>query len=788
MAEHCPDHGRHRLRVMIVSRDLSFGAGGMEKTAANLANHMAAAGPETCLVYRHNPKGAPLYAISEQVRRVPITGDPASLAEAAQEFCPDVIVYFYATHRERADIVALAQTGIPVVLHEGSNPQRVVETNWAAPKGLSLEQARLERQALMSMCARLRFTLPDYLDSLPPELRRDAVAFPNAFAPADPANLGIRSREGRKIFLNVGGLKRVKNVMAAIRAFATIAADLPDWDFHIFSAPQNNLVGPELDAFVARHGLEPRVKVFAPTPHIGREYGRSHIHVIASKEEGLPNCVAEAARHALPSIGFACCAGTNSMIVPERNGLLADCGEGEIESLAAAMRRMAEDHASRERWGQTALEESAIYDPARIFAQWEALIADAARDRCSLEERHRRRFGDSHQGRILRQVQKASFGAPPWPAEPPYPFDEDPPRVSIIVFPSDEDGIPAETLQSIADCPYPAKEVIVVDEGSIGGSTDGSPAVISEACARHGWRLVRYAASGGPSAARNAGLEAATGEYVHFWDAGDLYASDGIGRLLRAMWNNCADIGLGRATRDGEIMAHCDRSMHEVPPVTFASDPDCLRAPSCRCMVYRRDFLLAHELRFEPGLYMQDFELNLRAFPLAERISPTTAILGECRPVEDPAAPHRSAHHDAALKIEELTHDFYARNGLHALDAVSQQHVLGTVLPMFVQRARRDRMPVDDDTQSHELDFELLTRLRERMPRLSEGLRRLGGADPRLALSYFAIREGYLIWLCDFLAGRKPAGDVIGCLAAIPAEHPMLRHLLTRLAAADGEA
>ncbi|WP_340110386.1 glycosyltransferase [Pikeienuella sp. HZG-20] len=114
--------------------------------------------------------------------------------------------------------------------------------------------------------------------------------------------------------------------------------------------------------------------------------------------------------------------------------------------------------------------QSVIYDPERIFARWEALIAEAAADRANGEERMRRRFGEVGEWRRLRAVQRASLGAEPWPAPPARPFDEAPPMVSIVIPLFDKQDFIAETLGTVAACSYAEKEVIVVDDCSTDAS------------------------------------------------------------------------------------------------------------------------------------------------------------------------------------------------------------------------------------------------------------------------------------------------------------------------------
>ena len=87
------------------------------------------------------------------------------------------------------------------------------------------------------------------------------------------------------------------------------------------------------------------------------------------------------------------------------------------------------------------------------------------------------------------------------------------------------------TLRSLLDQSYRNLEVIVVDDGS----TDETAAVITEWAARDDRvRLVSLPENQGRSRARNAGLEAAHGEWVAINDADDLWHPDRIAELVAA--------------------------------------------------------------------------------------------------------------------------------------------------------------------------------------------------------------------------------------------------------------
>lgn len=95
-----------------------------------------------------------------------------------------------------------------------------------------------------------------------------------------------------------------------------------------------------------------------------------------------------------------------------------------------------------------------------------------------------------------------------------------------------------ETLRSILAQTLPADEIIVVDDGS----TDDT-AVIAASFGPP-VKVIRRA-NGGPAAARNTGLAASTGEYVHFFDSDDLAAPNKHEVQMRALEKSGADIALG---------------------------------------------------------------------------------------------------------------------------------------------------------------------------------------------------------------------------------------------------
>jgi hypothetical protein len=98
--------------------------------------------------------------------------------------------------------------------------------------------------------------------------------------------------------------------------------------------------------------------------------------------------------------------------------------------------------------------------------------------------------------------------------------------ISVIIPTYNGAGFIAEALRSVEAQRYPAFEILVVDDGS----TDGLDAVLATVDVPH--RLIRQE-NRGPAAARNRGIQEATGEWIAFLDVDDLWTPGALQRLTR---------------------------------------------------------------------------------------------------------------------------------------------------------------------------------------------------------------------------------------------------------------
>lgn len=114
------------------------------------------------------------------------------------------------------------------------------------------------------------------------------------------------------------------------------------------------------------------------------------------------------------------------------------------------------------------------------------------------------------------------------------------PLISIIIPVYNTATYLEQCMQSILQQTYQQLEIILVDDGS----TDSSP----QLCARYAKQDSRVQlitqANAGLSAARNAGIQVATGQYLTFVDSDDYVAVDYIAYLLNLCQNHHAQLSI----------------------------------------------------------------------------------------------------------------------------------------------------------------------------------------------------------------------------------------------------
>jgi glycosyltransferase involved in cell wall biosynthesis len=133
----------------------------------------------------------------------------------------------------------------------------------------------------------------------------------------------------------------------------------------------------------------------------------------------------------------------------------------------------------------------------------------------------------------------------------PAPLRHDPPAVSVIIPTYNYGRFLSHALDSVLEQTYPAREVIVVDDGS----TDETPSVLAHYKDRI---CVIHQCRSGASAARNAGAMVASGELLAFLDSDDVWLPRKLERQVERL-----------QTEPGLGLIHCGIEEIDVTRASF---------------------------------------------------------------------------------------------------------------------------------------------------------------------------------------------------------------------------
>ena len=170
------------------------------------------------------------------------------------------------------------------------------------------------------------------------------------------------------------------------------------------------------------------------------------------------------------------------------------------------------------------------------------------------------------------------------------------PRFSVVVPVFNRAALIGDTLDSILAQGFDDDfEIVVVDDGS----TDGSLDVLRAYTERHGERIrVVQQQNAGPGKARNAGIEAARGDYIAFLDSDDLWLPWTLSTYARVIKEHGEPAFVAGAPRvfhePGEVRALAQSKPEELRCEAFADyfgSGETWRWFSASSFVMRRDAL-----------------------------------------------------------------------------------------------------------------------------------------------------------------------------------------------------
>ena len=142
-----------------------------------------------------------------------------------------------------------------------------------------------------------------------------------------------------------------------------------DWNLDIFGQGEWK---EWLQQLIDEKHLSDTLHINKPTNRIYEEYAKSSIIVMTSNYEGFGMVLVEAMACGVPAIAFDCQCGPKDIIRHGENGLLVR--NGDIEGLAAAMMKLMDDEAYRQRLSDNAKGVISTYAEETVMQQWMTLF------------------------------------------------------------------------------------------------------------------------------------------------------------------------------------------------------------------------------------------------------------------------------------------------------------------------------------------------------------------------------------------------------------------------------
>lgn len=181
-------------------------------------------------------------------------------------------------------------------------------------------------------------------------------------------------------------------------------------------------------------------------------------------------------------------------------------------------------------------------------------------------------------------------------------------------------------MQGLSDDDF---EVILVNDGT----RDDSFGRIADIIAKHQNILIVEQGNQGLSAARNTGLDKASGEYVLFLDSDDLLVANSLEPLLLDAFQHHADLVVANFIKQDDMGIS---EGARIPTTQYRSctvagiDLFVNHLNPRECYVwrtlYRKSFLDAHDLRFIHGIYFEDVPFTTECYLKASSCVKTSHI------------------------------------------------------------------------------------------------------------------------------------------------------------------
>lgn len=346
----------------------SMQKGGANRVMANLTDYFANSGYDVVLVNDILSGQRELeYPVNPLVNRVilDVHGSAkafsnlkriAKLRELIKAEKPDSVVSFMGPPNIRM-LLASAFLKCRTVVSVRNDPTKEYGSNWIK---------RMIANAVFLLADGCVFQTEDASLYFSRWVRRKSKVIVN---PVNETFYGVKRSDTPRNIVTVGRFYPQKNHKLLIDAFARIADEFLEENLIIYGE------GPlreEMEKQIADLQLTNRIFLPGSTSRVPEVLSEAKLFVLSSDFEGMPNALMEAMAVGVPVISTDCpCGGPKLLLEKNDYGILVPCGD--TSRMAEAMKNML-SRDMLERYHKQALIRAEIFEPQKIFKQWEEFL------------------------------------------------------------------------------------------------------------------------------------------------------------------------------------------------------------------------------------------------------------------------------------------------------------------------------------------------------------------------------------------------------------------------------
>ncbi|WP_163653688.1 glycosyltransferase [Listeria sp. PSOL-1] len=195
-------------------------------------------------------------------------------------------------------------------------------------------------------------------------------------------------------------------------------------------------------------------------------------------------------------------------------------------------------------------------------------------------------------------------------------------KLSIIIPAYNVEAFITPCIESILQEKYPHKEIIIINDGS----TDQTKGLLDQLKQTYPQIHVIHQENMGLSAARNRGVEEASGDYITFVDSDDVVAVDMYQKMMKnasAENPDIVTIGVARLASDRVYpsVLHERFMKANKEDTTLFLTKELLYDTTAWNKIYRHTFWLEHKLAFPVGKTYEDIAVTMVAYVYARHVN-----------------------------------------------------------------------------------------------------------------------------------------------------------------------